>query len=53
MAKIMMTFEKALPFNIDFVIPGYEKSYPKGIFKSLAFTPRDSAEWHWEFVARL
>lgn len=44
-------FEKALPYSVSFIIPGYEKSYPPGIFKTLALSRRDSAEWYWDFVA--
>jgi len=46
-------FEKALPYSIDMVIPGYEKSYPKGIFKVLTPIQRDSQEWYHQFVAEI
>jgi len=42
--------ESILPYNIDFVIPGFEKSYPKGIFKCLSFSDRPSEEWFLSFV---
>jgi len=49
----MRKFEKALPYSIDMVIPGYEESYPKGIFKVLTPVKRDSREWYNQFVAEL
>lgn len=42
--------EIILPYIIDFVIPGFEKSYPKGIFKCLSFSERPSEEWFLSFV---
>ena len=48
-----MRFDQALPYSIDFVIPGYERSYPRGIFKCLSFTDKDSREWFYEFVETL
>lgn len=49
----MKRFEKALPSNVDFVIPGYEKSYPRGIFRSLALSPKNSIKWYGEFLSVL
>lgn len=49
----MRKFENALPFSTDMVIPGFEKSYPKGIFKTLALSPIDSKEWYHSFIERL
>lgn len=48
-----MRFDQALPCSIDMVIPGYEKSYPPGIFKALAFSPLDSKSWYQQFAAKL
>lgn len=48
-----MRFDQALPYSIDFLIPGYERSYPRGIFKCLSFADRDSREWFYEFVDTL
>jgi hypothetical protein len=39
-----------LPYNIDFVIPGFEKSYPEGIFKCLSFSNSSSEEWFLSFI---
>lgn len=47
------SYEKALPYNIDLVIPGYERSYPKGTFRTLALSPGDSASWYREFTGTL
>ena len=42
---------KDIPLDsIDFVIPGFEKSYPKGMFKCLSFSDRPSEEWFLSFV---
>jgi len=49
----MRSFQKAMPHSVDMVIPGFEKSYPQGIFRTLAPSQRDSAEWYREFVNRL
>ena len=43
-------FDNVLPYSIDFVVPGFERSYPPGIFKCLSFLPRDSSEWFYEFI---
>lgn len=48
-----MRFDQALPHSIDFVIPGYERSYPRGTFKCLSFTDKDSRDWFYEFVETL
>ncbi|MCE5324026.1 hypothetical protein LLG46_12020 [bacterium] len=47
----MADYRRAMPYNIDFVIPGFEKSYPAGMFRALSLEPNDCAEWYREFVA--
>lgn len=49
----MKKYEKALPYSVDMVIPGYEKSYPQGIFRTLAISKRDSIQWYLEFLSLL
>jgi hypothetical protein len=46
-------YELALPTSIDLVIPGYERSYPPGVFKVLSPVPRDSGEWYRQFVTKV
>lgn len=46
-------FEKALPYYIDFVIPGFEKSYPGGLFKCPSFTNQPSDKWFLSFVDKI
>ena len=48
-----MSFSQALPYSIDFVIPGYERSYPRGMFKCLSFVDKNSEGWFYEFVETL
>jgi hypothetical protein len=45
-----MRFDKALPYSLDLVIPGFERSYPPGIFKTLALSDKPSEVWFQEFV---
>jgi hypothetical protein len=45
-----MKFSDALPYSIDMVIPGYERSYPRGIFKTLSFSDQDSKNWYYQFA---
>ena len=42
-----------LPESIDFVIPGFEKSYPLGMSKTLALKKRNCEQWYNEFVDRV
>jgi len=42
-----------LPESIDFVIPGFEQNYPRGLSKTLALRKRDCEQWFNEFVDHL
>ena len=44
---------QAVPFGIDFVVPGFERSYPRGSMKVLALSDRDSRNWYRDFVAAI
>lgn len=46
-------YKKIMPYYIDFVIPGFEKSYPKGLFKCPALSDRQSGEWFLSFVKNI
>jgi len=46
-------FKNIFPYNIDFTLPGFEKSYPKGVFKCLSFSDRSSEEWFLSFVSKV
>lgn len=50
---IQSDYKKVMPYYIDFVIPGFEKSYPKGLFKVPAFSNRQSEEWFLSFVNKI
>jgi hypothetical protein len=39
-----------LGYDIDYIIPGFEKSYPRGVFRCPAFNDRTSEEWFLQFV---
>lgn len=39
-----------LGYDIDFIIPGFEKSYPKGVFRCPSFSERPSQEWFLSFI---
>jgi len=43
-------FEDIFPYDIDFVIPGFKKSYPKGMFKCLSFRDQSSEKWFISFI---
>jgi len=46
-------YKKVMPYYIDFVIPGFEKSYPKGLFKCPAFSGKPSNEWFLSFLKEI
>lgn len=41
---------RAVPCPIDFIVPGFERSYPQGSTKILALGERDSRTWFTKFV---
>ncbi len=41
------------PVEIDFLIPEFEESYPRGYSRTLALVERDCGMWYHEFVDRL
>lgn len=45
--------KESLPYCIDFVIPGFEKSYPNGIFKCPSYSNSPSKKWFLSFVDRI
>jgi len=47
------TPEEIMPYNVDFIIPGFEKSYPKGIFKCPSFSNLSSEKWFLSFVKNI
>lgn len=46
-------FENIFGYDIDFILPGFEKKYPKGTFSSLSFSEIDSYTWHATVKAQL
>lgn len=44
---------KFLPYNIDLIIPGFEKAYPSGVFKCASLLPIRSDVWYEEFKRTL
>lgn len=49
----MRGYERALPYCKDMVIPGFEKSYPAGLFRALDVSPRECGAWYEQFVSQL
>jgi len=46
-------YKKALPYYNDFVVPGFAKAYPIGIFKCLSFSDRTTEQWFNTFVVKI
>lgn len=49
----MKSYAKALPYNKSFVIPGFELSYPEGIFRAIDICDRPTDLWYSQFKETL